>query len=162
MVQACGCEVQGNSGRAAHRLIGAARGLHPVIACVFIVGCQSQSGTESPSLVVELTDANFQRDVIEAQRPVLVDFWAPWCQPCVEMAPAIETLAQNFAGKAKVGKLNVDEHQMTAARFAVSTVPTVLIFRDGDVIKRRIGMHPQQHLATLFEESLAEPAVRFD
>lgn len=113
-------------------------------------------------MVVELTEANFHREVIESQQPVLVDFWAPWCQPCVDMAPAIEQLAQEFSGKARVGKMNVDEHPDTAARFAVSAIPTVLMFRDGDVIKRRTGSRSQGQLAKLLEESLSGSASHIE
>lgn len=108
-------------------------------------------------MVVELTDANFHHEVIESQQPVLVDFWAPWCQPCVEIAPTIEQLAQEFAGKAKLGKLNVDEHPDTAADVGVSAVPTLLMFRGGDVIKRRSGSQSRHQLAKLLEESLSVP-----
>ena len=75
---------------------------------------------------VELTDENFQREVIESNKPVLVDFWAAWCGPCLMLAPAVEELADEYEGRAKVGKLNVDHNPQTAQRFGIRSIPTLL------------------------------------
>lgn len=114
---------------------------------------------EPPSVVVELTDANFQREVIESQQPVLVDFWAPWCQPCREMAPGIEQLALKFEGKAKIGKLNIDEHAETASACEVSSIPAVLFFQHGNVIKRRLGKQSQRDMAHLLNAMTLPPTT---
>jgi len=87
-----------------------------------------------------LTDANFQNEVMESEVPVLVDFWAPWCGPCVAMGPVIEALAQEFAGKAKIAKLNVDENPMTAGKYAIRSIPTILIFNQGNLVDGAVGL----------------------
>jgi thioredoxin 1 len=94
---------------------------------------------------ITLTDANFEQ-VINDGKPVLVDFWAPWCGPCRMVAPAVEQLAREFQGRAVVGKLNVDENQRTAQRFGVQSIPTLLIFRDGRVVDQIVGAQPVQVL----------------
>lgn len=97
-----------------------------------------------------LTDANFQQ-TINQSLPVLVDFWAPWCGPCRMVAPSVEKLAQEFAGRAIVGKLNVDENQMTAQRYRVMSIPTLIIFKNGQPVDQIVGAQPyaalQQRLA---------------
>ena len=90
---------------------------------------------------ITLTDANFQ-NIIAQGKPVLVDFWAPWCGPCHMIAPSIEQLAKEFQGRAIIGKLNVDENPMTAQQFQVMSIPTVLIFRDGRVVDQLVGVQP--------------------
>ncbi|HEY53931.1 MAG TPA: thioredoxin [Caldilineae bacterium] len=90
---------------------------------------------------ITLTDANFAQ-VINGDLPVLVDFWAPWCGPCHMVAPTVEALAQEYAGKLVVGKLNVDENQRTAGRYGVMSIPTLLIFRNGKVVDQIVGAQP--------------------
>jgi thioredoxin 1 len=94
---------------------------------------------------VTLTDGNFEQ-VINDSRPVLVDFWAPWCGPCRMVAPAVEQLAREFQGRAVVGKLNVDENPRAAQRFGVQSIPTLLIFRQGRVVDQIVGAQPVQVL----------------
>ena len=98
---------------------------------------------------VTVTDANFESVIADA-RPVLVDFWAQWCPPCRAIAPVLEQLSGESGGKYVIGKLNVDENQQTAARFHVEGIPTLLIFKSGQLVDRLVGAHPKntivQHL----------------
>ncbi|NTU86247.1 MAG: thioredoxin [Chloroflexales bacterium] len=93
-----------------------------------------------------LTDASFDQVVGGSATPVLVDFWAPWCGPCRTVAPAVERLAQEFAGRAVVAKLNVDEHQRAAQRFGISSIPALYIFKGGRVVERLVGAQPESAL----------------
>lgn len=90
-------------------------------------------------LVHEFTSANWHQEVEESDLPVLVDFWAVWCGPCRQLAPTIDQLASEYAGKIKVGKVNVDEAQDLAAKYRVSTIPQVFIFKGGQVIEKIVG-----------------------
>lgn len=90
--------------------------------------------------VREFTDANFQSEVLSSQQPVLVDFWAEWCMPCRALTPTIEKIADQFAGKAKVGKVNTDNNQMTGAKYNINAIPTVLVFKNGQVVDRIVGL----------------------
>ncbi len=92
-----------------------------------------------PGAAVATSDLTFSPDVLESQQPVLVDFWAPWCGPCRMIAPAIEELGREFAGRARVAKLNVDENQETAARYGIASIPTLLIFKSGRVVDQIVG-----------------------
>jgi thioredoxin 1 len=92
--------------------------------------------------MVEFTDANWDAEVLQHKGVALVDFWAPWCGPCRSLTPAIEDLAVRYAGKAKVGKLNVDEHQNVAATFSVMTIPVIMVFKDGQPVEQIIGAKP--------------------
>lgn len=89
---------------------------------------------------VILTDANFEQEVLQSAQPVLVDFWAPWCGPCRAMGPVVETLAKEFAGKAKVCKMNVDENPATASKYAISSIPTIIFFKGGQPAGQTTGM----------------------
>src|SRR2546423_5136152 len=97
--------------------------------------------------VVELTTANWETEVTQSDQPVLVDFWAPWCGPCRALAPTIDKLAEQYAGKVKVGKLNTDDNQELAVRYGISGIPQVLIFRGGDQPRERmVGLQREQDL----------------
>jgi len=85
------------------------------------------------------TDAGFDTDVLNSNEPVLVDFWAEWCGPCRQMGPTIDVIASEYAGKAKVGKMNVDEHGQTAMRYNIRGIPTLLLFKGGKVVDQRVG-----------------------
>ena len=90
-------------------------------------------------MAVQLTDANFAEEVLNSDQPVLVDFWATWCGPCLAIAPMIEELATEMAGKAKVGKLDVDHNPNTAAKFGIRGIPALLIFKGGQVVDQYLG-----------------------
>ncbi|KJS83903.1 MAG: thioredoxin [Peptococcaceae bacterium BICA1-8] len=103
---------------------------------------------------ITFTDENFQDEVLQAKEPVLVDFWAAWCGPCKMITPVVEELAEDFAGKAKIGKLNVDECGKTAQQFGVMSIPTLIIFKDGKEQNRIVGFRPKGELAKAIEQAL--------
>jgi thioredoxin 1 len=100
------------------------------------------------------TDENFATEVLQSDKPVLVDFWAVWCGPCKMIAPSVEELADEFDGKAKVGKLDVDNNQESAIKYGVRSIPTVLIFKDGKVHDTIIGAVPKVQLKKKLEAAL--------
>ena len=105
--------------------------------------------------VTEVTDSNFQAEVIESEIPVLVDFWAPWCGPCRMVAPVVEEIAQERGDQLKVVKLNIDENQNTAVQFNVLSIPTLMVFRNGEVAKTVVGAYPKRKLEAELEPVLA-------
>ena len=107
---------------------------------------------------VTLTDANFQSEVIDSDQPVLVDFWATWCGPCRIIAPVIEELAGEFEGKAKVAKLDVDHNPQSAMAYGVRSIPTLLFFKNGQVVDQLVGTAPKKVLAQKLENLAAQPA----
>lgn len=101
--------------------------------------------------VQELTDDNFDSEVLKADVPVLVDFWAPWCMPCRQIAPLIDELAEDNQGKVKVGKVNIDEHGDTAMKYNVSSIPTLMVFKGGEVAERFVGAQPKARLQSALD-----------
>jgi len=105
--------------------------------------------------VVELTSANWESEVVNSEVPVMVDFWAPWCGPCRMVAPVVEEIAKERAEALKVVKLNIDENQNTAVQFNVMSIPTLILFRDGQPAKTVIGAYPKRKLDAELEPALA-------
>lgn len=103
---------------------------------------------------VTFTDGNFDKEVTESTIPVVVDFWAEWCAPCRVVSPIIEEIAGEFEGKVKVGKLNVDQNQDTAQSFGIMSIPTVLVFKDGQVIKTLVGARNREEYRKAIDEVL--------
>jgi thioredoxin 1 len=97
--------------------------------------------------LMQVTDANFEESVIKSDKPVLLDFWAPWCGPCRMMEPVLEEAAGEWAGKVSIGKVNVDENPATATRFDILSIPTLLVFSGGEVVKKLVGAMPKKRLA---------------
>ena len=98
--------------------------------------------------ILEVTDANFQSEVLDADLPVIVDFWAAWCGPCRMVGPLIEEIAKDYEGKVKVAKLNVDENRDTATKYGIMSIPTILLFKDGAVSKQVVGAMPKTALVS--------------
>ena len=100
------------------------------------------------------TDANFETEVLKSSQPVLVDFWAEWCGPCKMLTPVVERLAEANSGKLTVGKMNVDENQQTPQKYGVQGIPTLLIFKGGEVAQQMVGFQSQENIQKIIDETV--------
>lgn len=105
-------------------------------------------------MALEITDASFEQVVLQSDKPVLVDFWAAWCGPCRMVGPIIDELSNEYDGKAVVGKVDVDAHQEFAAKYGVRNIPTVLVFKGGELVDRKVGVSPKQVYAEAIDALL--------
>ena len=104
---------------------------------------------------LQLTDTSFDAEVVKADKPVLVDFWAPWCGPCRMLSPLVDELAKEYDGKVKVGKVNTDDNAQVATQFRISAIPTLLFFKGGKVIDQLVGVHPKTEIKKRLDALLA-------
>ena len=107
--------------------------------------------------VIELTDQNFEQEVLKSDVPVLVDFWAEWCGPCRMMGPTVDQVATDYAGKVKVGKLDVDANQQTAYRYGIRGIPTILLFKGGQIVEQKVGAIGKPEFQKMLDKHLAQP-----
>jgi len=104
--------------------------------------------------LIQFTDANFDQEVLKSEKPVLVDFWAPWCGPCRAVGPVVEDLAEAYKGRVKVGKINIDDNPKTATTYGVMSIPTLILFNKGDIMDKLIGLSPKERLEGLIKKAL--------
>jgi thioredoxin 1 len=104
--------------------------------------------------MLEFSDQNFEQEVLKSDKPVLVDFWAEWCAPCRMISPAVEAIAGEYAGRAKVGKLNVDENVSVTSRYNIRSIPTLLLFKNGEIKDQLVGTTSKDNLARLLDKNL--------
>jgi thioredoxin 1 len=104
--------------------------------------------------VAQVSDASFEGDILKSDVPVLVDFWAPWCGPCRSVAPIVDDLANEYAGKLKVAKINVDESTEVAMRYQITSIPTFIVFKNGQVADRALGALPRSEFVKLIDRNL--------
>ncbi|HPL63756.1 MAG: thioredoxin [Syntrophales bacterium] len=109
---------------------------------------------EKESPLKQVTDENFETEIIKSDKPALVDFWAPWCGPCKAIGPIVEQLAMEFEGRVKITKMNVDDNHKTAAQFGVQSIPTLILFKDGKVVDKMIGLTSKDRLEGLIKKSI--------
>jgi thioredoxin 1 len=110
--------------------------------------------------VLEFTDSNFDAEVLKSSQPVLVDFWAEWCQPCRSLTPTIDALAVEYQGKAKVGKVDTDANMDVPVKYGINAIPTVLLFKNGQVARKFVGVTSKDQFKRAIDEALGQPAAR--
>lgn len=103
---------------------------------------------------VELNDVNFDSEVKRSTQPVLVDFYATWCGPCRKQLPIMDEIAKDYTGKVRIGKMNVDDGKIKAAEFGISSIPALLVFQDGQVVERLVGLHSKSQLSQIIDKYL--------
>jgi thioredoxin 1 len=113
-----------------------------------------ENGHMASEHVLELTDGNFQSEVLESDQPVLVDFWAEWCMPCKMIAPTVEELAEEYAGKVKFGKVDTDASRDTAMQYGITAIPTLILFKDGQMVKKFVGLQQKSDLKSVIDEAV--------
>ena len=106
--------------------------------------------------LIEITDDNFQQEILESDIPALVDFWAEWCMPCKMLMPTIAELADEFAGKVRIGKVNTDDNQNVAMKYGISAIPTLLLFKGGELVNKFVGLQQKADLKKALEEAIAD------
>src|SRR6188508_407433 len=106
-------------------------------------------------MALEFTDSNFEQLVLKSDKPVMVDFWAEWCGPCRMVGPVVEELGKEYDGKAVVGKLNVDENAQVSMKYGIRSIPTILFFKNGQLVDRSVGAVPKAQLASKLQAQLA-------
>ena len=104
--------------------------------------------------IIQVNQDSFQKSVLEAQKPILVDFWAPWCGPCRAVAPVVEELAKEYDGKVDFAKVNVDESPFIASKFGVMSIPTLIVFKDGKPAEQVVGFKPKDQIKKLLDKTL--------
>jgi thioredoxin 1 len=106
-------------------------------------------------LILTLTEKNFETEVLKSSQPVLVDFWATWCGPCKMIAPLLDELAEAYEGRAKIGKVDVDQESNLAARYGIQAIPTLLLFKDGQVVGQMVGAKGKRDIQALLDRALS-------
>lgn len=106
------------------------------------------------TVALEFTDDNFQSEVLDANQPVLVDFWAEWCGPCRMLTPVIEELSTEFEGKAKIGKVDIDSNRDAAVNYGIQSIPSIIIFKNGEEVNRFVGISPKDELVSAIEAAM--------
>jgi thioredoxin 1 len=105
-------------------------------------------------MAIEINETNFEKEVLSSDKPVLVDFWAPWCSPCKMLSPVIEEIASQYNGKSKVFKVNTDENMSLSAKFQITSIPCLILFKNGEVLNKIVGFRPKGDIEKLINSAL--------